>query len=451
MTRPPAASTASDTACPTSPGVERRRPLGAEPLQRVAELRVAHHGAGRRRQPSTRWLAAATGSGAGSAPSARTSPPARSVIRTPSRASAAAGAASSASGIVPNRSTAAATPAGTPYTAQEARRRRRPGARRRRRPRCRAAGPGRPGRRRAPGAVTKKSSSIGSAVRRRDHEVAAAAQPGHHRLDHDRGQHRGHRRVHRVAAGAQHVGARPPRSAGAPPPPPHPRRAPSVPESQDSRARARPPGRPPADRPGTPVLPPVGARGTLGAGDPADGTPRMATARAARPLSTAEAVLVATLAYLVLLISLTGARIARESDADARHRGAPPVAAGSPRSQPAAAARAAAGADLRRPDHGPVLVRGRARRGRAARLRPAGGADRAALGRGGQRRAHPAAVRRPDPPGGPVRGAGPAAVRRDRRRGQRHATPTGRSPRPSGRPAWTSSSSGTGSSPTRRW
>jgi hypothetical protein len=37
----------------------------------------------------------------------------------------------------------------------------------------------------------------------------------------------------------------------------------------------------------------------------------MATARA-RPLSTAEAVLIATFAYLVLLISLTGARIARE-------------------------------------------------------------------------------------------------------------------------------------------
>jgi hypothetical protein len=37
----------------------------------------------------------------------------------------------------------------------------------------------------------------------------------------------------------------------------------------------------------------------------------MAKARA-RPLSTAEAVLVATLGYLVLLISLTGARIARE-------------------------------------------------------------------------------------------------------------------------------------------
>ncbi|MFL6128393.1 MAG: hypothetical protein ACJ73E_04940 [Mycobacteriales bacterium] len=34
----------------------------------------------------------------------------------------------------------------------------------------------------------------------------------------------------------------------------------------------------------------------------------------ARPLSTAEAVLVATFAYLVLLISLTGARIGRESD-----------------------------------------------------------------------------------------------------------------------------------------
>jgi hypothetical protein len=39
----------------------------------------------------------------------------------------------------------------------------------------------------------------------------------------------------------------------------------------------------------------------------------MARARA-RPLSTAEAVLVATLGYLVLLIALTGARIARESE-----------------------------------------------------------------------------------------------------------------------------------------
>src|SRR5215210_247489 len=39
----------------------------------------------------------------------------------------------------------------------------------------------------------------------------------------------------------------------------------------------------------------------------------MAKARA-RPLSTAEAVLAATFAYLVLLISLTGARIARERE-----------------------------------------------------------------------------------------------------------------------------------------
>lgn len=39
----------------------------------------------------------------------------------------------------------------------------------------------------------------------------------------------------------------------------------------------------------------------------------MARARA-RPLSTAEAVLVATLGYLVLLIALTGARIAREGE-----------------------------------------------------------------------------------------------------------------------------------------
>lgn len=39
----------------------------------------------------------------------------------------------------------------------------------------------------------------------------------------------------------------------------------------------------------------------------------MATTRA-RPLSTAEAVLIATLGYLVLLISLTGARIAREGE-----------------------------------------------------------------------------------------------------------------------------------------
>jgi hypothetical protein len=38
---------------------------------------------------------------------------------------------------------------------------------------------------------------------------------------------------------------------------------------------------------------------------------------AARPLSTAEAVLVATLGYLVLLISLTGARIGREGGAPA--------------------------------------------------------------------------------------------------------------------------------------
>ncbi len=65
----------------------------------------------------------------------------------------------------------------------------------------------------------------------------------------------------------------------------------------------------------------------------------MATARAARPLSTAEAVLVATLGYLVLLISLTGARIARESDAEpvTEVLAVRPVA----QVQPAAAARAA--------------------------------------------------------------------------------------------------------------
>ena len=43
-----------------------------------------------------------------------------SVIGAPSRASAAAGAVSSASGIEPNRSAAAARPAGSPYTPQEA-------------------------------------------------------------------------------------------------------------------------------------------------------------------------------------------------------------------------------------------------------------------------------------------------------------------------------------------
>jgi hypothetical protein len=62
----------------------------------------------------------------------------------------------------------------------------------------------------------------------------------------------------------------------------------------------------------------------------------MAKARA-RPLSTAEAVLVATLAYLVLLISLTGARIGREREdpvaelpAVARVALARPVAAAAP-------------------------------------------------------------------------------------------------------------------------
>jgi hypothetical protein len=51
----------------------------------------------------------------------------------------------------------------------------------------------------------------------------------------------------------------------------------------------------------------------------------MATARA-RPLSTAEAVLVATLGYLVLLIALTGARIARESEEPTEVLAVAPVA-----------------------------------------------------------------------------------------------------------------------------
>ena len=64
----------------------------------------------------------------------------------------------------------------------------------------------------------------------------------------------------------------------------------------------------------------------------------MATARAARPLSTAEAVLVATLGYLVLLISLTGARIARERRGP---RSTEVLAVTVTQVQPAAAARAA--------------------------------------------------------------------------------------------------------------
>jgi hypothetical protein len=85
-----------------------------------------------------------------------------SVTTAPARASVAAGAVSAASGIVPNRSTAAARPAGSPYTPQEAA----PA------PKTWTASPketstSSSGARSArsaplPGAVTKKSSRVGS-------------------------------------------------------------------------------------------------------------------------------------------------------------------------------------------------------------------------------------------------------------------------------------------------
>ena len=60
---------------------------------------------------------------------------------------------------------------------------------------------------RAESAATMKSSSTGVAARRRDEHVAARAEPGQQRLGHERRHQRGQRRVDRVAAGAQDLRA----------------------------------------------------------------------------------------------------------------------------------------------------------------------------------------------------------------------------------------------------
>ncbi len=80
----------------------------------------------------------------------------------PSRASAAAGAVSSASGIEPNRSTAAASPAGSPYTPQEAAPAPKTWTASPKETSMSSSGARSAGSAPAPGAVTKKSSRVGS-------------------------------------------------------------------------------------------------------------------------------------------------------------------------------------------------------------------------------------------------------------------------------------------------
>ncbi len=188
--------------------VERRRALGAEALDRVAQLRAAAH------SPSS-----------SSGPRGRTAPRLRRraqdrleqahdlrllrVERRPARASAAAGAASSASGSEPQRAIAASTPAGLPYVPHDA-----------------GADVEDLARVAAKSTSTGTSSARGVAVRaeaRRgdeevqqhgllaragDEHVAPGSRPAQQRLGDPRHEHRRDRRVDGVAARPQRVDAR---------------------------------------------------------------------------------------------------------------------------------------------------------------------------------------------------------------------------------------------------
>ena len=179
--RQPVAHRRRDVAAVERLGALARRAAAARrPARGCAAARP--RAARARRAPTAPRTPASRSAGRRGSPRRR---PARRSARRPSRASCAAGAASSSSGIVPQRSIASHTPAGVPYTPQEAGPMWNTCSASPKDTSIACSSAARPPSRRPRAAwapATKKSSSAGSLPPAGDEHVAAGAEPRQQRL-----------------------------------------------------------------------------------------------------------------------------------------------------------------------------------------------------------------------------------------------------------------------------